>query len=113
MDLSLDIFFTIVTLGCALPAWVQVIRHQENRRELVMPVSLLSAGVLIAVLFENLITFGPLTLEYSLRFASVGCPMVLLSVVFASKKRIGPAAIWVWVSSGTCLIVWLLLVTMH
>lgn len=113
LDLYLDLFLTIVTLGCALPAWVQMILQGRNRQKLIMPVSLVTGSVLVAVLFENLITFGNLTLDYSLRFAAFGFPLSLLAIIFTRRQTVGSAALWVRLSSGSSMVVWFLLVTLH
>jgi hypothetical protein len=112
-DLPLDILLTIATLACGLPAWIQMIRQKVNWRKHLISISLLTSSVLLAVLFENLTTYGPLTLDHSLRFAWFGCPLCLLAIVFARKQRNDPAAPWILVGSCGTVVVWGLLMTMH
>jgi hypothetical protein len=112
-DLPLDIFLTIVTLACGLPGWVLMIRQRGNWRKHLVSISLLTASILLAVLFENLTTYGPLTLDYSLRFAELGFPLCLLGIVFARKQKSDPAAPWIVAGLCCTMAVWGLLVTMH
>ncbi len=113
VDLPLDIFLTTVTLACGLPAWIQMARQKVNSRRHLISMSLLTASVLLAVLFENLTTYGSLTLDHSLQFAWLGCPLCLLGIIFAIKQRNDPAAPWIVIGSCGTLVVWGLLVTMH
>jgi hypothetical protein len=112
-DLPLDIFLTMLTLACGLPAWIQMIRRKADWRKHFISISLLTATVLLAVFFENLTTFGPLTLDYSLRFAWCGCPLCLLGIVFERKQRNDPATAWILAGLCGTMVVWGLLVTMH
>ena len=111
--LSLDIFLTTVTLACCLPVWIQMIRQKADWRKHLVSIALLTASVVLAVFFENLTTYGPLTLDYSLRFAWLGCPLCLLGIVFASKERNDPAAPWILIGLCGAMGVWGLLATMH
>ena len=113
LDLYLDVFLTVVTLSCAIPAWLQMILQKGDWQKLLIPVSLLTASLFVAVIFENLITFGPLTLDYSLRFAALGIPLGIFGIVFALRQNVCRDAPWIWISSGASLVVWGLLVTMH
>ena len=113
LDLDLDLFFTVLTLATAIPAWVQIVIRTNNRQRLLLPVALVTGSVLTAVLFENLITFGSLTLDYSLRFAAAGIPMSVLGMILARKRYIGSQALGVQISLGASLFVWWLLITLH
>ncbi|HTV15779.1 MAG TPA: hypothetical protein VME68_13750 [Acidobacteriaceae bacterium] len=113
LDRYLDYFLTIVTLGCALPGWIQLILRSGKRKMLLAPVGLLTASVLVAAFFEYLITFGRFTMDDSWRFAAAGCPLGILAIVFARTRQIGRAAPWIWFGSGAILLLWWVLVLMQ
>lgn len=113
LDRYLDYFLTLLTLGCALPAWIQVILRRGSRKMLLAPVALLTASVLITACFEYLVTFGGFTLDNSLRFAALACPLSILAIVFARTKRVGRGAPWIWFGSGAILLLWWVLVMAH
>ncbi|HVZ82708.1 MAG TPA: hypothetical protein VG893_03465 [Terracidiphilus sp.] len=112
-DVNLGWVLMIVTFACALPAWIQVLIQGKDRQQALIPAALVTLGLLIAILFEYLTTFGSVTLDYSLKFAATGVPPLLFATILARKRQIGSRAPGIKISVVAGLFVWWSLVTMH
>jgi hypothetical protein len=113
LELKLDLLLSAVIVGFLIPAWLPIAWGGNSSPNRWKPLVLVTTSLLLELLFVNLITFGPLTLDYSLRFAAVGVPTSILALVLALKMDRNAAPRGLFVSSGLSLLMWFFLITMH
>lgn len=113
LEPKLDLLLSALVLAFAIPAWAPVARGTNLRPKLWKPLSLVTLSLIGELVFLNSITFGPLTLDYALRFAAAGMPLSILAIILVSKRSIGSAAIGVVISSALCIAMWFFLITVH
>ncbi len=113
LELKLDLLLSALILAFAIPAWTPVVWETNLWPKLWKPLSLVTLSLIGELAFVNSITFGPLTLDYSLRFAAVGIPLSILAIVLVLRRSIGPAAVGLVISSVLCLTMWFFLITVH
>ena len=100
-ELKLDLLLSGVILAFAIPAWAQVVWKSAPRAKLWKPLSLVTLSLLEGLLFVNLITVGPFTLDYSLRFAAFGIPLSVLAIILSRGRSIGSTGTGVMISSAS------------
>ena len=113
LETNLDLILSGMILVCAIPAWANVFRKTVVRAKLWKSLSLVTLSLLEALLFCNLITFGPFTLDYSLRFGLLGMTLSLLAIILSRTRHIGSPAIGITISSGLSMVMWFFLITLH
>lgn len=112
LEPKLDVILSVLILAFTIPAWTLAVGKRgwlKVRRS----ASLVTASQLLALLFVNLITFGPLTLDWSLHFAALGATLTILALILVREWRIGAAALGVGISCGRSLATWWFLITLH
>jgi hypothetical protein len=112
-ELKLDLLLSGVILAFAIPAWAEVVWKSAPRLKLWKPLSLVTLSLLEGLLFVNITTVGPLTLDYSLRFAALGIPLSVLAIILSLRRSIDSTGTGVMISSALSLLMWLFLVTAH
>jgi hypothetical protein len=113
LEPKLDVILSVLIVWCIIPAWAFLVGSKQSWPKLWRPVSLVTASLFVALLFVNLITFGPLTLDWSLRFAALGATLSILALILVREWRIGTAAIGVGISCGLSLVMWWFLISLH
>jgi hypothetical protein len=113
LEIDLDLIFSGVILACAIPAWAHVFRKKGLRAKPWKALFLVTLSLLEGLLFVNLITFGPFTLDYSLRFGFLGMTLSVLAIVFSRARHVGFPATGITISSGLSLVMWFFFITLH
>lgn len=113
LELELDLLLSALVVAFAIPAWTPVVWRTSLWPKLWKPLSLVTLSLIGELVFVNSITFGPLTLDYSLRFAAAGMPLSILAIILVLKRSVGRAAVGVVISSVLCLTMWFFLITVH
>jgi hypothetical protein len=112
-ELKLDLLLSGIILAFAIPAWSQAVWKSAPRPKVWKPLSLVTLSLLEGLLFVNLVTVGPFTLDYSLRFAALGIPLSVLAIILSRRRSIGSAGTGVMISSALSLLMWFFLITAH
>jgi len=113
LEPKLDVILSVLILAFTIPAWAYAVGSKQSWSRLWKSVSLVTASLLVALLFVNLSTFGPLTLDWSLRFAALGGTLSILALTLVREWRIGAAPVGVGISCGLSLAMWWFLITLH
>lgn len=114
LEPKLDVILSVLILAFTIPAWAYAVGSKQSWSRLWKSVSLVTASLLVALLFVNLITFGPLTTsDWSLRFAALGATLSILALTLVREWRIGAAPVGVGISCGLSLAIWWFLITLH
>jgi hypothetical protein len=117
LEPKLDVILSVLILAFTIPAWAYAVESKQSWSKLWRSVFLVTASLFLAMLFVNLITFGPLRLDWylhwSLRFAALGATLSILALILVREWRIGGAPIGVGISCGLSLAMWWFLITLH
>lgn len=94
----------------AIPAWVPVIRNHLLWPALRLPVVLFTISEILQFVFLGCVGTGLFTLEYSRKFAAIGIPCCVLSLVSGIRPAKSAGVI---VSSSLSLVGWLFFISLH
>lgn len=112
LESSLDLLFSVLIIASAIPAFAVWSSSNQPKVQRWQPVSLVIGSFLLQLAFVNLITFGPLTLDYSIRFAAAGIPLSLAALILARRRNLSSTTA-LTVGCVLSLIMWFLFITLH
>jgi hypothetical protein len=113
-EAKVGILFSALIVAFAIPAWVPIIWNRKLWPRFRTPVIAITVSALVQLAFVNCVqTIELCTLDYSLRFAAVGIPCIVLAIKFARNDPVRSARTPFLVSSFLGLAMWLFLITAH